>query len=131
MSGAFSHASGTIISTACGSDRPAMCSSSSTSSKLALSEAPGVQTGNSRLRSSGRSAGPRSRASRARIQLRLPLTVLISPLCAMKRYGWASGQLGNVLVENRLCTSARALSSRGSDRSGKNAPSCSVVSMPL
>ena len=47
-------------------------------------------------------------ASRARIRLRLPLIVLISPLCAMKRNGWASGQLGNVLVENRLCTSAIA-----------------------
>ena len=83
MSRAFSHASGTIISTAWGSDRPAMCSSSSTSSKLALSEAPGVQTGNSLLRSSGRSCPPASSASRACIQFRLPLTVLISPLCAM------------------------------------------------
>ena len=47
-------------------------------------------------------------ASRARMRLRLPLIVLISPLCAMKRNGCASGQLGNVLVENRLCTSAIA-----------------------
>ena len=47
-------------------------------------------------------------ASRARIRFRLPLMVLISPLCAMNRNGWASGQLGNVLVENRLCTSAIA-----------------------
>ena len=45
-------------------------------------------------------------ASRARIQLRLPRTVLISPLCATYRYGWASGQDGNVLVENLECTSA-------------------------
>jgi hypothetical protein len=57
-------------------------------------------------------------ASRARIQLRLPWTVLISPLWAMKRYGWASGQDGNVLVEKRLCTRARALSKRSSVRSG-------------
>ena len=42
-------------------------------------------------------------ASRARIQFRLPRIVLISPLCAMNRYGWASGQDGNVLVENREC----------------------------
>ena len=41
---------------------------------------------------------------RARIQLRLPLTVLISPLCAMVRNGWASGQDGKVLVEKRECT---------------------------
>ena len=49
-----------------------------------------------------------SSASRARIQLRLPCTVLISPLWAMKRNGWASGQDGKVLVENRECTTASA-----------------------
>ena len=32
----------------------------------------------------------------------------------MKRYGWASGQTGKVLVLNRLCTSASALSTRSS-----------------
>ena len=46
------------------------------------SDAPGVQIGKSRSRSPGiRSLS--SRASRARIQLRLPITVLISPLWAM------------------------------------------------
>ena len=40
-------------------------------------------------------------ASRARIQFWLPCTVLISPLWATNRYGWASGHDGNVLVENR------------------------------
>ncbi len=69
--------------------------------------------------------------SRARIQLRLPWTVLISPLWATKRYGWASGQLGKVLVENREWTSAMAVAKRRSDRSGKNGSSCPVVSMPL
>ena len=59
-------------------------------------------------------------ASRARIQLRLPRNVLISPLCAMYRYGCASGHDGNVLVEKRLCTRAIALANLGSDRSGKN-----------
>jgi hypothetical protein len=72
-----------------------------------------------------------SSASRARIQFRLPLIVLISPLCAMNRYGWASGQDGNVLVLNRLCTRASALVARGSARSGKNVPSWAGVSMPL
>ena len=62
-------------------------------------------------------------ASRAVIQFRLPLTVLISPLCAMSRYGCASGQDGKVLVENRECTSARADANRSSDRSGKNVAS--------
>ena len=36
---------------------------------------------------------------RARIQLRLPLTVLISPLWASMRSGCASGHDGKVLVE--------------------------------
>ena len=59
-----------------------MCSSSSTSSKVAESLAPGVQIGKMRSRSPG-SRSLASRASRARIQLRLPCTVLISPLWAM------------------------------------------------
>ena len=96
-----------------------MCSSSSTSSNDAESEAPGVQIGKSRSRSPGiRSEA--SSASRARIQLRLPMTVLISPLWAMNRNGWASGQLGKVFVENRECTTASAEATRSSVRSGKN-----------
>ncbi len=128
----FSHASGIIISTECGSERPPRWSSSSTSSKDAESEASGVQTG--KIRSSfsfGPNRSETSWDSRARIQLRLPLTVLISPLCATKRYGWASGQLGKVLVENRECTSAIAVAKRRSDRSGKKGSSWPVVSMPL
>ena len=70
-------------------------------------------------------------ASRARIQLRLPMTVLISPLCAIIRYGWASGHAGKVLVENLECTSPSAESNRSSERSGKNGCNCAVVSMPL
>ncbi len=61
--------------------------------------------------------------SRARIQLRLPRTVLISPLWAISRNGWASGHEGNVLVEKRLCTSASSVAKRRSDRSGKNGSS--------
>ena len=89
-----------------------------------------MKIGNSRSRSPGITSLASS-ASRARIQLRLPITVLISPLCATKRYGWASGQDGNVLVEKRECTSAIAEANRSSVRSGKNAGSWSVVSMPL
>ncbi len=96
----FSHASGIIISTECGSERPPRCSSSRTSSKEAESEWSGVQIGKIRLRSPG-ILSVTSCDSRAVIQFRLPLTVLISPLCATKRYGWASGQLGKVLVEKR------------------------------
>ena len=56
--------------------------------------------------------------SRARIQLTLPISVLISPLWAMTRNGWASSQLGNVFVEKREWTSASALAKRSSWRSG-------------
>ena len=49
----FSHASGIIISTACGRVRPPRCSSSSTSSNEAESDAPGVQIGNALARSPG------------------------------------------------------------------------------
>ncbi|SIN14221.1 Uncharacterised protein [Mycobacteroides abscessus subsp. abscessus] len=113
----FSQASGIIIMIASGSERPESISSSATSSKDCESEAPTEQIGNS---SSGLrpSSGDFSWDCRARIQLRLPLTVLISPLCAMVRKGWASGQEGKVLVENRECTIARRVVNRGSDRSG-------------
>ena len=111
------------MSTASGSDRPPMCNSSRQASKLAESLSSSARTGNRRSRPRPSAAGGisalASMDSRARIQLRLPLIVLISPLCAMYRYGWASGQDGNVFVENRECTSAIALSTRGSDRSGK------------
>src|SRR5438477_7889524 len=42
---------------------------------------------------------------RSRIQLMLPRRVLISPLCATYRYGWASGHDGKVFVLNRWWTS--------------------------
>ena len=113
----FSHASGIIISTECGSDRPPMCSSSRTSSNDAESEAPAVQIGKSRSMSPG-IRSEESSASRARIQLRLPITVLISPLCAMNRNGCESGHDGKVLVENRECTTASAEAIRSSTRSG-------------
>ena len=70
-------------------------------------------------------------ASRARSQFRLPRIVLISPLCAMNRNGWASGQDGNVLVENLEWASASAEVYLGSVRSGKNRSSWSAVSIPL
>ena len=126
----FSHASGIIISTACGSERPPRCSSSSTSSKDAESDASGEQIGNSRVRSPAMRSDSSS-ASRARMRLRLPRMVLISPLWATNRNGCASGHDGKVLVEKRECTSAIALSSRSSRRSVKNAGSCSGVTIPL
>ena len=47
-------------------------------------------------------------AWRAFMKLALPMTVLISPLWAMKRLGWARDQLGKVFVEKRVCISASA-----------------------
>ena len=113
----FSHASGIIIMIACVSGRPESMSSSATSSNEAESEPIGLISGYS---SSGTSPsiGWDSCAWRARIQLRLPLTVLISPLWAMVRNGWASGQDGNVLVENRECTIPSSVVKRSSERSG-------------
>ena len=113
----FSQASGIIIMIECVMGRPESQSSSATSSKEAESEAPGVQIGYS---SSGESpsSGLASCDWRARIQLRLPLTVLISPLWAMVRNGWASGQDGKVLVEKREWTIASLVLKRLSERSG-------------
>ena len=107
-----------------------MVRSSRASSKPALSLAPGVQIGNSRSRSPGM-VSVAIRASRARIQFRFPCTVLISPLWATYRYGWANGHEGKVLVENLEWTSARALSTLSSVRSRKNSASCVVVNIPL
>ena len=56
--------------------------------------------------------------SRARIQFLFPLSVLISPLWPRRRIGWARRHAGNVLVENRLWTSARCEANAGSRRSG-------------
>ena len=92
------YASGIIIIIACGSDRPASTSSSSTLSNVAESEPPGRTTGRILARSSPKSSDA-SCDSRALIQLTLPRSVLISPLWAIIRYGCASSQLGKVFVE--------------------------------
>src|SRR4029453_9976440 len=101
----FSHASGIIIMIECVIGRPESQRSSATSSNEAESEAPGVQIGYS---SSGvsPSSGLANCDWRARIQLRLPLTVLISPLWAMVRNGCARGHDGKVFVEKREWTMA-------------------------
>ena len=76
-----------------------------------------------RRRSAARSCRGRRRAPvlampcwRARIQLTLPRSVLISPLWQIRRNGCARSQVGNVLVEKRWWTIASAdtmLSSAG------------------
>ena len=78
--------SGIIMRIACGSDRPVITRNSSTLSKVAVSLPPSRMIGRIFCRSSPRRSDL-SRPSRARIQLMLPVSVLISPLCAMKRYG--------------------------------------------
>ena len=83
------------MSTASGSDRPPRCSSSRQASKLAESLSCSASTGNRRSSprpgarawpsAAGGISALASMDSRARIQLRLPLIVLISPLCATNR----------------------------------------------
>ena len=114
---------------ACGRERPARCSSSRHSSKVPESEPPGVVMGSSGSNSPSNSL--LRRPSRAESQLRLPWMVLISPLWASRRNGWASGQLGKVLVEKREWTMAMVAFMRSSFRSSKKWVSCMVVSMPL
>ncbi len=74
--------SGIIIITACGSERPASTSSSSVLSNIAESLPFGLTIGVMRLISSPKKSDSNS-ASRAFIQLMLPRSVLISPLCAI------------------------------------------------
>ena len=73
----------------------------------------------------------RRSVSRARMKFLFPWIVLISPLWATIRYGWARGHMGKVLVENREWTRARALSIRSSCSSGKKVATCEAVSIPL
>ncbi len=82
---------------ACGRLRPERVSSSTTSSNDAESLAPGVTIG--RIGARSPSTSDSSCDWRARIQLRLPWMVLISPLCAIMRNGCASGHDGKVFVE--------------------------------
>ncbi|OQB98323.1 MAG: hypothetical protein BWX80_04013 [Candidatus Hydrogenedentes bacterium ADurb.Bin101] len=76
-------------------------------SKIAESLKPGVNTGLIFWRSSPNRRLAKS-GSRAANMLMLPRRVFISPLCAKKRNGWASGQEGSVLVLYRWWISAIA-----------------------
>src|SRR5687767_821611 len=107
-----------------------MWRNSSTLSKQAESDPPSITIGNNFFKSSSKSSDLQS-ASRARIQLILPRSVLISPLCATKRNGCASGQDGKVLVEKRECTKASADCSDSSPRSGYISSTWVGVNMPL
>jgi hypothetical protein len=78
----FCHGSGIIMRIACGSERPFITRNSSTWSKVAESLSPSRVTGSTLRSSSSDMTAERHRASRARIQLMLPRSVLISPLWA-------------------------------------------------
>ncbi len=97
-SACFDQDSGTSMVLAIGASRPARTSTSNTASSAAESDEPCATIG---LMSSALSpkAEDAMRISWERIQLRLPLSVLISPLWASMRKGWASHQRGKVLVE--------------------------------
>ena len=99
--------SGTSMAMACGRLRPDMMRNSSTLSSEALSLMPGCTMG--RISRMSPRAGEESTLSRASIQPRLPRMVLISPLCASRRKGCASPQVGKVLVLKRECTNASPL----------------------
>ena len=93
-----------------------MTSSSRALSKQAESDWPSAIRGHSFFRSCPSSV-EFMEWRRAAIQLTFPRRVLISPLWAIIRNGWARSQDGKVLVEKRWCTSASAVSIRGSFRS--------------
>ena len=76
-----------------------MSSTSSMLSRLWLS-LPVMDTSGSTSERFG-STGERKIGPRATAQLRLPEIVLISPLCASRRYGCAKRHCGKVLVEKR------------------------------
>ena len=117
MLGMFSQASGISIIIECRMLRPEAVSSSSASSSEAVSEPIGQITGSRSLIWPPQTAEVSS-GSRALIQLRLPSSVLISPLCATSRNGCASFQLGSVFVAKRWWNSATAATVRSSERSG-------------
>src|SRR5262249_40332045 len=111
------HGSGIIIMTACGNDRPLRTSISRALSNMAESLPAWSMIGKI-LAMSGPNNLDWNMLWRAVIQLTLPRSVLISPLWARYRYGWARAQLGNVLVLKREWTIARAVSTAWSTRSG-------------
>ncbi len=83
---------------ACTGSRPERTNSSSALSRLAESLPAAQITGFRRSTLSPHRADA-SAGSRARIALRLPHNVLISPLWASRWNGWTKGQLDVVFVE--------------------------------
>ena len=99
--------SGIATMTARGRSMPAIIRNSSILSSMAESEPETLTTG-STLSISPSSSREDMVSSRASIRSTLPRIVLISPLWAMRRLGWARSQDGLVLVEKREWTRATA-----------------------
>ncbi len=109
-------ASGMSIIIECSRDRPVASNNSSALSRLAVSLCPDPMIGSS-FSTSSPSVADAKTFSRAVIQLMFPRSVLISPLWITMRYGWANRHDPSVLVENRECTRAKAVTMRSSARS--------------
>ncbi|CUO10687.1 Uncharacterised protein [Flavonifractor plautii] len=103
----FRQGSGMQAITARGRSIPAIIRNSRVLSSMAESEPEAFTTG-STLSLSVASRGENMVSSRASIRSMLPRMVLISPLWAISRLGWARSQEGLVLVENREWTMAKA-----------------------
>ena len=101
-----------VIITARGRGMPFIIRNSRVLSSMAESEPVGAITGRTLPMSSSDRQADCMVSSRASIRSALPRMVLISPLWRISRLGWARSQLGVVLVENRECTMAMALSVR-------------------
>ena len=117
MAGSLTQASGTSIIMMWGRLRPEATKKSATLSSAAESLPPRRMMGRKSSMFCPHTSLDKSH-SRASIQVRLPRSVLISPLCASKRKGCASCHDGKVLVLKRECTSASLDSALGLARSG-------------
>src|SRR2546428_11253545 len=102
---------------ACPGSRPERTSSSSALSRLAES-LPSAQITGFRRSTPSRHSGEARTGSRARMALRFPHNVLISPLCASTRNGWGRGPLGGGFVEERGGGTADRLSDGGEGGAG-------------
>ena len=115
MSSTVCQAGGSRMRIAWTTSMPPARSTSSMLSRLDESEPVSETIGFSSLMSS--SFSERKFFARASAQLRFPWIVLISPLWARNRKGWASRHCGSVLVEKRWWNTHTDDSSRGSLRS--------------
>src|SRR5206468_11887806 len=111
-SASFSHAGGRSSVIAWQASRPAAVRGAKAASRLAESLPPSGSSGLSSPAARPRRAAA-SEASRARIRLRLPWIVLISPLWARVGKGWVRLQEGWVLVLKRWWKSAKAVAKAG------------------